>query len=227
MKLRVAVALWVGLIGLGLLACAAPVISSAPRSIKDARSGAKPRRAVTVAKPTALVRPSEHESVVVEVPDPEAQRLFEKRLAAAAVPLDATMPRVTEMALADTARGEAPDMTPIGAVAGASLLEGQRAMMPVTLGPGECATFIAEGGLGVIEVDLFLLLADRSSGLRVLAEDPGVGPVGIVGGRGHCYRNARATAVVAELHVTVRRGAGVVLLRGYKEITQPATELRR
>lgn len=226
MMMRLRTSLWAGLVGLapiaGVVACApAPASPASPTALlgKDAQAALeKPaRRVVVVAKPEAVVRPPESESVIHELPDPEAQRLFAKRLAQPAVPLDSTTPRATELALADTARGQAPDMAPLGAIAGASLLEGQRAMMPVILAPGECATFIAEGGLGVIEVDLFLLLADRSAGVHVLAEDAGVGPIGVVGGGGHCYRSGRATPVAAELHVTVRRGAGVVLLRGYKK----------
>jgi hypothetical protein len=201
-----------------LVGCASPATPDATTPAPGGAQAAKrARRPTHAAAPTVVARPSEHDAVVADAPDPEAQRLLEKRLAEAAVPLDAKPAKATELALADTARGEAADMSPLGEVVGASLKEGQRAMMPVTLAPGECATFIAEGGLGVIEVDLFLLRADRSAGLHVLAEDPGIGPIAVVGGRGHCYETPTKVPLAAEVHVTLRRGAGLVLLRGYKK----------
>lgn len=177
------------------------------------------RHRLRVVKPHALQRRSEQEPVLEEVPDPEAKRLFEQRLAEPAVALGpaSPLPKVTAIALSDTARGEAAGMRPLGPIAAATLAEGKRATTAVTLEPGTCATFIAQGGLGVIEVDLFLVLADKSEGTRILAEDEGAGPIAVIGGHGRCYKNPLATPLAAELHATVRRGSGVVLVRGYRK----------
>lgn len=199
-------------------ACAAPAASDAPK-VGPVKKPAKPgRHRVRVAKPAEAPRPSEQEPVLDEIPDPEVKRAFEQRLADPAAPLvtPPALPRVTEIALSDTARGEAAGLKPAGPVVAATLAEGRHAMMPVTIAPGACTTFIAQGGLGVIEVDLFLVLADRREGARLLAQDPGVGPIAIIGGHGHCYKNTLGAPLAAEVYASVRRGAGVVLLREYQ-----------
>jgi len=174
-------------------------------------------RTFKIAPPPAEKRPSEDAPVTEDRPDPEAQRLFEARIAQPAIPLApaVTPPRVTEIALDDTRRGEAPGMKAAGAILAATLAEGQRATLPVQLAPGECETFIAQGGLGVIEVDLFLTAGDGAKG-RILAEDPASGPIAVIGGRGKCIAGARETGTTATLHAAVRRGAGVVLVRAFR-----------
>ena len=175
------------------------------------------KRPVRVVAKDAAPR-SEREPVLDELPDPEARKAFERRIDEPAVALQTSTapPRVTTTALADTALGEAPGMRRAELLSQATLTEGQRAAMPVKLAPGACATFVAQGGLGVIEIDAFLTLADRKAGLRVLAQDVHVGPIAVIGGRGHCFENDSDAEVAAELHVTVRRGAGVVLVRGFR-----------
>jgi hypothetical protein len=161
-------------------------------------------------------RPSESTPVTEDKADPEAARLFQARMGQAAVPLaeTTTPPRVTEIRLDDTRRGEAPDMQPAGAIFAATLTEGQRATMPVHLAPGACETFIAQGGLGVVEVDLFITTSDAS---RILAEDKETGPIAVIGGNGKCFAGAPGTGTEGLLHAAVRRGAGVVLVRAYKK----------
>jgi hypothetical protein len=223
MSLAPARALWpASLLPLAFAACAPPPAAPAapvPAPAAAATAGHHHRKAVHIGTAEAAARPSEQEAVVDDVPDPEALALFEKRLAQPAVPFGpaSSVPRVTAIALDDTARRAARDMKPIGEVAGVTLAEGQRAEMPVTLAPGGCATFIAQGGLGVIEVDVFLVLADRSKGVHILAEDPTTGPLGVIGGHGACYKNPHDAPLAAELHVAVRRGAGVVLVRGFEK----------
>ena len=177
------------------------------------------RRRLRVATPTVTARPSEQESVLEEVPDPESARRFQKDLADPAVTLTPTPtpPKVTEIALSDTARGEAVGMRPAEGLTSAKLTEGQRAMLAVTLAPNECATFIAQGGLGVADLEMFLIAADRSDGIRILAQEAAAGPIALIGGRGRCYKNPLDTPLAAELHVTLRRGAGVSLVRGYRK----------
>ncbi|AKT38954.1 uncharacterized protein CMC5_031010 [Chondromyces crocatus] len=125
-----------------------------------------------------------------------------------------TPPKVTAIALENTARGEAASMREDGALLGATLAEGERATVPVTLAAGECATFIAQGGIGLVEVDLFLTAEGRSE--DIFAQDLETGHIAVIGGRDACFSPRGAGALSATLHVQVRRGAGVVLARGYR-----------
>jgi hypothetical protein len=188
-----------------------------PKVAITAPSSSAPSRRVALASLVIPERPSELQPVTDDRPDPEAQRQFEARIAQPAVALVASQSpaRVTAIALDDTRRGETPGMTPAGDVFQAKLTEGQRGTMPIKLAAGECAAFIAQGGLGVIEVDLFLTGGDGASG-RILAEDTATGPIAVVGGRGRCVRGANGAALDAMLNVAVRRGAGVVLVRQFR-----------
>lgn len=150
-------------------------------------------------------------------PDPEAARMFLARAAqgGAAGARPAEPPKVTALALANTARGEAQGMEPRGPVQGFALAEGESGAVPVRLEPGECATFIAQGGLGVIEVDLFLTRG-AGTAMGILAQDTDRGPIAVIGGRGACFPNPGSAPLLVELHAQVRRGAGVVLVQGYR-----------
>jgi len=199
-----------------LLACASPRAPEHPEvAIPPPTASAAP---TTTAAAGATAPPpviSELDPAVEEEVDPKALEMFRERIAAAPVPLAVTTapPRVTAAALDDTRRGEAPGMTK-GDIYAATLTEGQRATMHVKLTPKDCVTYIAQGGLGVIEVDLFLT-AGEGDGARVLAEDPSTGPIGIIGGHGRCFK--AKTPFEATLHATVRRGSGVVLVEGFRE----------
>jgi hypothetical protein len=153
----------------------------------------------------------------VVVADPEPARLFLADLAkpAEALAAEANPPRVTAIGLDNTARGEARGMTADRAIRSATLREGQRATTSLTVAPGECATFIAQGGLGVVEVDLFLTIASGGPA-RILAEDRRSGSIAVIGGRGECFLNRGQTPLEAELHVRLRRGSGVVIVRTYR-----------
>ena len=150
-------------------------------------------------------------------PDPEAQRVLREALTHAAVAFDpGKPPKVTLRGLDDTALGEAQGMTPDGPPRVVMLKQGQRAEEHVTVQPHACMTYIAEGGLGVAEVDVFLATGSGDD-LKILAQDQRGGPIGVVGGRAGCVSNPASTPLEASLHVTLRRGAGVVLLRGYSK----------
>ena len=64
---------------------------------------------------------------------------------------------------------------------------GVRAVSDVSfeLAPGECLTVVAHGGLGVREVDAFILLGSAPDG-DILAQDGSGGPVAVVGGQAGC-----------------------------------------
>ncbi|AUX44842.1 hypothetical protein SOCE26_063110 [Sorangium cellulosum] len=149
-------------------------------------------------------------------PDPEAARLFLSRAGQQPPAASAPVPRVTALALANTARGEARGMEPRGEVASIALAEGQSSAIPARVAPGECAVFIAQGGLGVIEVDLFLTKGAPPA-LEIVAQDADSGPIAVIGGRGACFSNPGAAPLVLGLHAQARRGAGVVLVQGFRD----------
>jgi hypothetical protein len=155
----------------------------------------------------------------VVVADPEPARLFLADIGkpAETLSVQANPPRVTAIGLDNTARGEASGMTADRSIWSATRGEGQRAATPVTVAAGECATFIAQGGLGVIELDLFLTVA-KSAPVRMLAEDRRTGSIAVIGGRGECFLNRGQTPLEADLHVRLRRGSGVVIVRTYRQV---------
>ena len=204
---------------LALCACAAqPAHPDRPEGHASpalASGSASSRPSTGAAPPPAAAHVSELESVTQDEADPKARELFREKMAQAAVSLVAsTAPQgVTARALDDTRRGEAPGMKADGTIFAATLTEGQRATLPVKMTPGECVTYVAQGGLGVIEVDLFLTVGDGAAA-RILAEDPSTGPIGVIGGRGQCFSSP--SPVDGVLHAAARRGAGLVLVRAFR-----------
>lgn len=155
-----------------------------------------------------------------KAPDPEALQAFLQSLGGpgATFGTAAGAPRITEAALKNTALGAAFGMTPAGEVEMATLREGERASRPVSVAPGECAAFVAQGGLGTIEIDMFLVQGGGTSP-RVLAQDAAPGPMAVIG-QGECLsgdRGGAGGALTAELHVRLRRGEGVVLIQGFRK----------
>jgi len=197
-----------------VLGCSGQGDASGPRVVGPAR----PARANASASPAAAAssarrdRPDEDEAT----PDPESRRLFLAGLARPSVAASPGPPsRVTALALANTALGEAAEMKPRGAPFTAILAAGQRLTAPASIGPGECVTLIAQGGLGVIEVDLFLTQGEGDAA-TILAQDLASGPIAVIGGRRGCFKPPGGGAIAADLHVMVRRGAGPVLVQGFQ-----------
>ena len=207
--------LLVSAIAAGCAEPAPPVASVAVSPAASASAAPGGRRTVVLSR-AQVERPSELAPVTEDRPDPKAQQDFKARMADPAVALvpAPSPPKVTAIALDDTRRGEAPQMKPAGEIFSATLAKGHRATMPVHIPPGGCETFIAQGGLGVIEVDLFLT-GGEGANAHILAEDPSTGPIAVIGGHGKCIPGAAGQGTEAVLHATVREGAGVVLVRAY------------
>jgi hypothetical protein len=182
--------------------------------------------------PLPVARASASASGIDDTPDPSARAVFLGKLAIPSLPLVAAsasarpasggepgVSRVTLIALENTARGAAPDATPDEHVMIAELKEGERAAMELPeLGAG-CVTIVAQGGLGVVELDAFVTVG-AGEGAHVVAEDARTGPIAILGGRGHCIEAAIKTAAASTskgtLHLLARRGAGAVVARIYR-----------
>jgi hypothetical protein len=179
---------------------------------------ARPARAKTSASSSASSSPAPRERIVEDAspPDPEGRRLFLDGIARPSVAASPGPPsHVVALALANTALGEAAEMKPRGAPLTAVLAAGQRLTAPAAIGPGECVTFIAQGGLGVIEVDLFLTQGEGEAA-TILAQDLASGPIAVIGGRRGCFKAPGGGAFAADLHAMVRRGQGPVLVRGFQ-----------
>lgn len=194
-----------GVVALGCQREAAvqPVVIAPPAPSASA-SAAPPRSSADLAPPALPPEP----------PDPEALRFFLDHLAEPAVaPSREAPPGVAAIALANTALGEAAGLTPDGPLVFAELSPGQHLTIPVKLPPGRCATFLAQGGLGVIEIDLFLTTPAQGKVPGFLADEIAAGPIAVIGGRRGCMKAPAGAPSALELHAVLRRGAGNVLVQ--------------
>lgn len=184
-----------------------PAVIAAPApSASSSSSESAPRSSADLAPPAAPP----------EAPDPEALRFFLDHLAApAATPSREAPPGVAAMALANTALGEAAGLTAEGPLVFAALSPGQRLTLPVKLPPGRCATFLAQGGVGVIEIDLFLTTPAQGTVPAFLADEVAAGPIAVIGGRRGCMTAPAGAPSALELHAVLRRGAGNVLVQTF------------
>jgi hypothetical protein len=204
-------ALAVVALGCGSEQVAAPQVIAAPARSAVA-SAVAPRSSADLAPPAAPT----------EAPEPEALRFFLDRLSAPAVPPSSSAPPgVAALALANTALGEATGLTSQGPVAFAVLAPGQRLTIPVSLPPGRCATFLAQGGLGVIEIDLFLTTPVQGKVPGFLASEVASGPIAVIGGRRGCMAAPAGAPSALELHAVLRRGEGAVLVQTFARDAAP------
>lgn len=123
--------------------------------------------------------------------------------------------RVLRSGLEATARGVAPGMTSSSDPAMASLAEGARLTIPLPMQPGECFTVVAQGGLGVVELDLYLTEGVEPR-VQIVAEDREIGPIAVLRGENGCLAGARSAAPDGAVHAVVRQGAGLVAVQIYK-----------
>lgn len=200
---------------LGAAACGSAPPPPAPVPLaKRARVGPRARPTLRADVINRAARPTAASDKQL---DPEPRRFLLAHLGEAAVaPSKEPPPPVTAVGLGSTAEGETVGLTPGGPVESARLAEGQRLELPWALSAGDCVTFVAQGGLGTSEVDVFLAVG-AGEAPSILAQDEQLGPVAVIGGRRGCFRNPRAQAVEARLLVMLRRGAGPVLVRGYRQ----------
>lgn len=202
-----------GLLALAVLAAGCKVQVGAGRPTRTAASpAAAPKAAAPRAEGFDEVRdlaPNER----VEV-DPQAAFTLRAGSGPRGELADRTTPTgLTTIAVLDTARAEARGFLPEGGLREVTLEEGQSAAASFDLAAGECLTVVAHGGLGVREVDAFIL-AGTGAGADILAQDGAGGPVAIVGGQSGCTRVLSAQRV--EVVVQVRKGKGSVVAVVYR-----------
>lgn len=146
--------------------------------------------------------------------DPEGERLLRARFDAPARALGTgEAPELTRIAVEDTARAEARGLELLDGVKHVELAEGERAELPFELVQGSCATVIAHGGLGLREVDAFLI--DATPTLEVRAADGRKGPASVVGGQRGCFVWTEREPKQLRAVVQARKGAGTVVFAVY------------
>lgn len=161
---RIALALLFGLLG-----CTSEGVMPEPRVLDPPKPLPRVDREGPPALPAVPPWPEASEQT-----DMEARRFFLERFGEAPRAFSSEPPpRVTALALENTARGEAPGMRALGYLRTAVLAEGQRAVMPLPLTPKECVSLIAQGGLSVVEVDLFLTQGTHPAGADEPSADGG------------------------------------------------------
>ena len=195
------------------LACGGEAAYPPPPVPAQLPSAARDVPGVTTAGP--LVTPV----FTVDPGDPAARAYYLAHLEAPARPLEPVpATTLTARAVLDTSRVEARAAPP-PALFGATLAEGERARVAVELEDGACVTAIAHGGLGVMEVDVFVVSGeDRAP--TILRDDEKSGPVAVAAGSATCTPAARvcgpvcaaAGAARPRVEVIVRRGGGPVVV---------------
>ncbi|MEJ7734057.1 MAG: hypothetical protein WKG00_33290 [Polyangiaceae bacterium] len=209
---------WVATAAMLLLAAGALAVGCGGSAAPDPRPPSPRLLMASAGSPLASARvrpPPERPPPEALAVDPDSARQFLAGFGDTPVPLLAIpeAPKVTLLSLQQTADGEAPSMK-ADPVAGGLLVEGQRATAPLAVAAGECVTVIAQGGLGIVELDLFLT-AKQESRIALLAQDAMPGPIAVIGGKARCF-SAPPGAPAIEVSVRARRGAGVVLTRVYR-----------
>lgn len=147
--------------------------------------------------------------------DPEAIAALEKSLLLPPVMMSLSKHPSPVLALAfdGTTRGQVDGLSGDGPTRSVTLGEGEHARVPVSLSPGSCLTVVGHGGLGVVELDLFLMEPAQPS-RRLIAQDLVHGPSAILGGKEGCFPAERAMEL--ELYLLARRGAGEVLFQIFR-----------
>lgn len=178
-----------------------------------------PAAASAAASAPASGSASASDTASTSVPDPEAARLFLERYVLPALPLltDVRPSRVLALALDGSVRGETAGMSAEGPRFGANLAEGQRASVPVSFPAGACLTVVAQGGIGVVEVDLFLTTGEPNP-VRIVAQDARAGPTAVIGGKDDCFTFFEP--FLGNLSVTARKGSGMVLVQQFRPVTR-------
>ncbi|WP_240806747.1 hypothetical protein [Polyangium spumosum] len=181
-----------------------------------ARRGRTSSRVASASAPASALRAPDEPA---PVPDPEAARLFLERYLLPPLPLrtDVRPSRVLVLALDGSVRGETAGMSAEGPRLGATLAEGQRASVPVSFSAGACLTVVAQGGLGVVELDLFLTTGEPGP-VRIVAQDARAGPTAVIGGEHDCFTFLEPFS--GHLSVFMREGSGLVLVQPFRPVTR-------
>jgi hypothetical protein len=185
--------------------------SAPPKPVVLLSSAARTARASSAPPPPLRVIEFEQASI-----DPKAAEALVEHFGDPPAAIDEhDAPPLTKEALEDTARSEARGLALEGGVHVAELAEGRRAVISVDVQTGDCVTAIAHGGLGVMEVDAFVV-EHGSAPPRILAQDTKTGPMAVVGGLAGCYPYVGAGPSTLDVLVLARKGSGPVVFAAYR-----------
>lgn len=162
---------------------------------------------VSVARPAIpLVR--------ISTEDPHALESFRASLGKPALSLQRDNgTSLTASAVLDTLRLEARDPASVTTLLSQKLLAGQRAAALLDTTEPTCFTVAAHGGIGVTEVDAFVVSGSEQEP-TVLGTDTKTGPVAVVGGQAGCRRASSAACGAVCVPVTERVRVEVVVRQG-------------
>lgn len=183
--------------------------------------------------PGSVSRPFETPLFSVDVRDPSARPFFLESLTRPARALEAaSADTLTAMAVLETGRVEARDASGDLLLLGARLSEGDRARVDLKPAGAECFTAIAHGGIGVMELDVFLVTGPDGDP-TIVRDDEKSGPVAVAGGGSACSVtlstcgpvcwNGDASSVAPRVEVVVRRGSGPVVVGIARKPASPAS----
>lgn len=147
---------------------------------------------------------------------------------AAPTACDSVMQLGLSTMLKGRAEAEAKGLKAEGAEVCMNVPEGQAATSQVglMLEPGMCYAVLAQGGTGVTEVELKLLLDLQGAvppALAALAANPTLavdsetGASASIGAKGSCYAWAGPIAALAKVTATAKTGTGPIALQVYKK----------
>ncbi|MBL8741099.1 MAG: hypothetical protein JNK04_08400 [Myxococcales bacterium] len=186
--------------------CGGVRIVREPRVIAVAASPDPEGQPVGVAPP---LEPRRQQLLPVKL-DPAAESFLRAHSSTAPRGFSAESPlSLTAMAVLATGHAEARGLAPDPTFYGAQLGEGERAELVLNPVPS-CVTVVVHGGLGVMEVDAFIVDGPPDAP-RILAADDRAGPAAVVGGQGMCAPLSVGQGS-PRVVVVVRRGAGPVVM---------------
>lgn len=170
------------------------------------------------ARPTRLAIPL----VRISTEDPFALESFRASLVQPALTLERDSgTSLTASAVLDTLRLEARSPSSSTTLMSQKLLAGQRAASSLDTTQAACFTVAAHGGIGVSEVDAFIV-SGADDDPTVLGTDTKTGPVAVVGGEAGCQRASTAAcgAVCVDgdpdarvrVEIVLRKGKGSVVV---------------
>ena len=149
------------------------------------------------------------------IPLPSATASALPSNSASAAPSVSPLLTAATSTLAALAVTEVPNMTKEGRVITGDLRHGRTLERSFLLSPGKCYAALAVG-IGIVDVDLMLVLANPSSGHQPqLANDTSAGPTAVLGGKGHCHKWAAPLQATAKLIVKATSGSGFVAAQLY------------
>lgn len=183
-----------------------------PRSPRQTRRRTAESAGASASAPASATAPASASESASAAESVAALELALAGPAPTIVPVDKPSP-VLVLALDGSARGETFGLSPDGPAQAFTLEEGGHARLPLALAKDTCVTIVAQGGIGVVELDLFVVMGEDKPP-RIIAQDRWSGPAAVIGGKPGCLPVDRDVA--ATLVAIARKGSGNVLVERFR-----------